>query len=265
MDSVDWKIIPAENLIAACQQSQTELLAVVESEQEARSMFGMLQVGVDGCILRTDNIERIISFAILKSEMMDKLGGVIHNLTFATVCGLRPVNMGERVCIDTCSMLAENEGMLIGSSSQAMAVVLSEAAQTDYVPSRPFRVNAGAVHSYCMLAGGRTKYLAEICAGDEVMIVSEFGKSSRTAVVGRAKIERRPLLMIEALVEGDKGSTCTLFVQNAETVRLAVVDEYGNGSMQSVSTLQVGTRLLLKSDKKARHVGLAIDENLIEK
>ncbi|CAM9935578.1 unnamed protein product, partial [Sphacelaria rigidula] len=33
---------------------------------------------------------------------------------------------------------------------------------------RPFRVNAGPVHSYALLADGSTKYLAELTAGDQV-------------------------------------------------------------------------------------------------
>lgn len=35
---------------------------------------------------------------------------------------------------------------------------------------RPFRVNAGPVHSYALLADGRTKYLSELCAGDQARI-----------------------------------------------------------------------------------------------
>lgn len=265
MDSTDWKIIPAENLIATCQNCNTEIFAVVNTTQEAKAMFGMLQIGVDGCVLRTENIEEIISFASLKSQMIDKIGGTLDGLTYATIAKVSPVNLGERVCIDTCSILREDEGLLVGSSSQAMFVVLSEAAKVAYVPSRAFRINAGAVHSYCMLAGGNTKYLAEICAGDEVMIVSKSGQSTRTAIVGRAKIERRPLLMIEAFVETNSNKKCTLFVQNAETVRLATVNDNGTAGMQSISCLDEGTRLLLKSDTKARHVGVAIEEDLIEK
>lgn len=34
--------------------------------------------------------------------------------------------------------------------------------------SRPFRINAGPVHSYALLADGSIKYLTELCAGDQV-------------------------------------------------------------------------------------------------
>ena len=36
LDAADWKIIPAENMIAAYQTSQTKLLAVVSSVTEAK-------------------------------------------------------------------------------------------------------------------------------------------------------------------------------------------------------------------------------------
>lgn len=67
------------------------------------------------------------------------------------------VGMGDRVCVDTCSLLGEDEGMLVGSAGQGLFLVLSEAAQSDYVASRPFRVNAGPVHSYCLCPDGKTR------------------------------------------------------------------------------------------------------------
>jgi hypothetical protein len=48
--------------------------------------------------------------------------------------------------------------MLVGSAGNGLFLVLSEAAKSDYVASRPFRVNAGPVHSYCLCPGGRTRY-----------------------------------------------------------------------------------------------------------
>lgn len=38
--------------------------------------------------------------------------------------------------------------------------------------TRPFRINAGPVHSYTLLADGSTKYLAELEAGDQVSSAS---------------------------------------------------------------------------------------------
>lgn len=264
MDSLDWKIIPAENLIATFQNTPTKLFAMVNTVEEAKSMFGMLQTGVDGCVLRSESELQVSAFASLKRELVDHVGRPIPSISQAKVIAIRPVGTGERVCIDTCSLLREDEGLLVGSSSQATFLVLSEAAKFAYVASRPFRINAGPVHSYCLIPGGKTKYLAELSAGDEVLIVGDGGRTSRTAVVGRAKIETRPLILIEAEQEHNRKRS-TVFVQNAETVRLAIIGDNGDVAAKSVTEIQTGERLLLKTDDKARHTGLAIDEDLLEK
>lgn len=97
-------------------------------------------------------------------------------------------------------MMDVGEGMLVGSYSQGLFLVHSESLESEYVASRPFRVNAGPVQAYVMIPGGRTKYLSELETGDEVLIVDRNGRS-RTAVVGRVKIEKRPLILVEAEYE----------------------------------------------------------------
>lgn len=262
MEALDWKAIPAENLIAAFQSTPTKLFAVVTTAEDAKAMFGMLQVGVDGCVLCSEDESEVRAFASLKRDLVDKIGQPVDGLSEGRIAEIQPVGVGERVCVDTCSLLNEDEGLLVGSSSQATFLVLSEAAQVDYVPSRPFRVNAGSVHSYCQVPGGKTRYLVELKAGDEVLIAGDGGKTTRTAVVGRAKIETRPLLLIRAVVDDQ---VHTLFVQNAETVRLAVLEEDGIVTSRSITRLEVGNRLVVKSDRHARHIGLAIEEDLVEK
>ena len=66
------------------------------------------------------------------------------------------------------------------------------------------------------MAGGRTAYLSELHTASQVMVVNVQGQS-RTVVVGRVKIESRPLLLVE--VELDKRRHSVL-LQNAETVCL---------------------------------------------
>ena len=81
----------------------------------------------------------------------------------------------------------------------------AETAESPYVASRPFRVNAGAVHAYVRSLGGKTRYLAELQSGDEIQIVNIKGET-REAIVGRCKIEKRPMLRIEAEIETKKGN-----------------------------------------------------------
>lgn len=45
-------------------------------------------------------------------------------------------------------MLRPGEGLLVGSYAAGLLLVHSEVEDTGYINARPFRVNAGAVHSY---------------------------------------------------------------------------------------------------------------------
>jgi 3-dehydroquinate synthase class II len=49
------------------------------------------------------------------------------------------------------------------------------------------------VHSYCTVPGGKTAYLSELKSGSEVVVVKADGRQ-RSALVGRVKIETRPLV-----------------------------------------------------------------------
>lgn len=265
IDPKDWKAIPAENIIAAYQDTPTKLFAVVRSAEEAESMLGMLEVGVDGVVLRTSQPSEVRHFCELRDEMVGRNTEDNNSFSVAVVMQIRQVGVGERVCLDTCSILAEDEGLFVGSSSKAMFQVLSEAAKVDYISSRPFRVNAGSVHSYCLVPGYKTKYLSELTAGDDVLVFGKGGHTCRKAVVGRSKIETRPLCMITARLDDTDQTMATIFVQNAETVRLAAVGADGKSEMTSVTRLQQGDKLLARTEEHARHIGMAITENIVEK
>ena len=73
--------------------------------------------------------------------------------------------MGDRVCVDTCSMLADGDGMLMGNTSSAMLLVHAETLENPYVAPRPFRGNAGAAHGYILLPDGKTVYLSDLVIG----------------------------------------------------------------------------------------------------
>src|SRR5947199_206538 len=80
---------------------------------------------------------------------------------------------------------------------------------------------------------------------------------ARSVVVGRVKIERRPLLLVEAEVDDRRYST---IVQNAETVRFVTVD----GGSLGVSDLRVGSEVLLRVEEGGRHFGMPIRETISE-
>jgi len=55
------------------------------------------------------------------------------------------------------------------------------------------------VHAYVAVPGSRTSYLSELKSGKEVIVVDQQGHQ-RIAIVGRVKIESRPLILVEAKV-----------------------------------------------------------------
>jgi 3-dehydroquinate synthase II len=149
-----------------------------------------------------------------------------------------------------------DEGMLVGSMSRGLVFVHAETAESPYVASRPFRVNAGAVHAYVRTPDGGTKYLSELRSGDEVQVVNTSGET-REAVVGRAKIERRPMFRVELERDGDRFET---LLQNAETIKVQTRE-----GRTAVTDLEAGDELLVYYEDTARHFGEAVDERIIEK
>lgn len=251
IEASDWKIIPLENLIVHFAKWKADLFVRANSVDEAKLFLETMERGADGILLTPSSPEEIKKMAYFLSRRSPK-----QELIEGTVKKVKQLGLGDRVCVDTCSILNIGEGMLIGSSSSGMFLVHAETCESEYVASRPFRINAGAVHAYTLLPDGGTKYLCELKSGDEVLVVDPNG-NSRSAVVGRIKIERRPLLLIEAEAKGDIYST---IVQNAETIRLVSGD-----SAISVTDINPGDAISMRVETGGRHFGSAVEETIREK
>lgn len=249
----DWKVIPLENIIAELQKEDVKLIAAVTDYEEAKLALETLEYGTDGVLICPQDVMQIKKVA----ELVEKIESENYQLELATITRVEPVGSGDRVCVDTCSIMNIGEGMLIGSYSKGLFLVHSESTESEYVASRPFRVNAGPVHAYIMTPNNKTKYLSEIETGDEVLAVDKDGRS-KNMVVGRVKIEKRPLILIEAEYED---LTLKTLLQNAETIKLVKDD----GTPTSVSDLKVGDKVMVYIDPDARHFGMAIEESIIEK
>ncbi|HHV23581.1 MAG: 3-dehydroquinate synthase II [Proteiniphilum sp.] len=248
----DWKVIPLENLIAELQRYDVKIIFGVKSAEEARLAFQTLETGADGVLLDSGNPQEIKDTIQAARE----LGNESTELESAVVTRVEPLGMGDRVCVDTCNLMQKGEGMLIGSQASGMFLVNSESDDSPYVAARPFRVNAGAVHSYIKI-GDKTRYLSELQTGDAVTIVDSKGKQ-REGIVGRVKIESRPLMLIEARAGG---RTLSAILQNAETIKLVGKD----GNPISVAKLKKGDEVLVCLEEGARHFGKKIEETIIEK
>lgn len=248
----DWKVIPLENMIAGLHGVNVKIISGVKSAEEAELALGTLEQGADGVLLETSDLSEIKRV----QKIVEQSNKSHLNLIPAKITNVKPVGMGDRVCVDTCSIMHVGEGMLVGSQSRAFFLVQSESEDSPYVAARPFRVNAGAVHAYIKV-GEKTKYLSELKSGDEVTVVNKEGQA-QTAVVGRAKIEKRPMILIEAEADGERIST---LLQNAETIKLVGA----NGSPKSVADLKIGDQVMIYLEEGARHFGMSIEESIIEK
>ena len=244
----DWTIIPLENLIA----QRGGLFVEVKDSKMAQTAVQILEKGVDGVVLRTEDLNE-------GGKTVDVIHGILPKLELetATVVETKILGMGDRVCIDTCSRMATGQGMLIGNASDAFFLVQSESEENPYVAARPFRVNAGPVHAYILGLDGKTNYLSELTTGGDVMIVNEEG-ATQVANVGRCKIEKRPLMLVIAEVDGKR---ITTILQNAETIRLV----QPGGKSVSVASLTPRTEVLVHREAGGRHFGMKIEETLEEK
>ena len=247
----DWQIIPLENLIARI-GDETTLVAGVQTAAEAQTAFETLEIGADAVLLDTDDPDEIRATV----ETRDTVDREQLELEFAEVTAIEQTSAADRVCIDTASLLADTEGMLVGSMSRGLFFVHAETDDSPYVDPRPFRVNASAVHAYVRGPGGETRYLSELTGGDTVQIVDTDGET-REAVVGRVKIEQRPMFRIEARIDGTAVET---LVQNAETIKLHTRD-----GRRAVTELSQGDAVLLYHEDTARHFGEAVEETVIER
>jgi len=248
LESADWSIIPLENLIAR----GVDVIAPVKNQEEAETAFGILEKGVSHILFTGQDpveLKKTLNWAKAVADQIP--------LVTAEVLEVQPAGMGDRVCVDTCTEMKPGEGMLVGNASRALFLVHAESIENPYVAPRPFRVNAGAVHAYTRVAEGKTRYLSELAAGDPVLIADYKGNVS-VGTVGRLKIERRPLVLLRADIDGMEATT---ILQNAETIRLTDPD----GNAVSVVSLKPGDKILAAVEASGRHFGMKIDETITEK
>ena len=252
-------MIPLENLVAAAQGSGTNIVARIDTLQAIRGAAFALETGVDGLLLPSDHAEIWADAQMIAAERLatQSEGNEISvddasEIVPVEVVAIEDGGIGDRICVDLTSILEVGEGLLIGSSANALALIHGETLDSEFVPPRPFRVNAGAVHAYVLMADGSTKYLSELTAGDSVAVCNAAG-IVRSAVIGRMKIESRPFLLVR-FSHPESGTVGQTFLQQAETVRLISP----LGEMPSVTSITVGDLLLARIGASARHIGQTV-------
>ena len=253
----DWTMVPLENLVAASRGTGTRIAVSINKEIELDGAAFALGIGVDAVLVPEDLIHPASKVASRRGKTMEETIERSPIMSQAEVLSVENAGFGERVCIDLTKRLEKGQGMAIGSTSHLLPIVHGETLSSEFVPERPFRVNAGAIHSYVLMADGSTKYLSELNSGEEVSIFSIDGNQEK-ATIGRLKIEPRPLLIVRFSDEEMEGQSV---LQQAETVRL-VTDK---GEIVPITELGIGTKILVFSDSRLRHIGLALEGSVREK
>ena len=252
--AVEWtgdRVIPLENAISLV-GDRFDLWVYARGPREVPGALGALEHGAHQVIVTVRSPDEVDALeSMLEGPLPSHLEWML-----APVHSCRPAGMGDRVLVDTTSLLAPAEGLLVGSAAGFLFHVASEAVGSKFSRPRPFRVNAGAAHSYVLMADGTTRYLSELEAGDALLVCLPGG-SARLVRVGRVKIERRPMVVVTAQVDD---TNRTVFLQEAETVRLS-------SEAARVSTTAIGPGIRVHGVRlpAARHLGREVAESIIER
>ncbi len=252
--AIEWtgdRVIPLENALAA-RGRRFSVWVYARSPREVPGALGALEHGADRVFVEVRSADEVDELeASLEAPTPAKL-----DWTLLPVASVRPCGLGDRVLVDTTSLFRPSEGLLVGSAAGFLFHIASEAVGSAFSRPRPFRVNAGAAHSYVLMADGTTRYLAELESGDAVL-ASEPAGAVRPVRVGRVKIERRPMVAVAA---DDRGVPRTVFLQEAETVRVSTaVGRTATTELDAGASVH-GVRL-----PAARHLGRAIEETIEER
>ncbi len=247
----DWTMIPLENLIADASGTGTRICAEINRIEEIQGAIFALEIGVDALLLpfQEDLWDKAQLLGHNRESRVSE--GTESSLIEVTVRSIEDGGIGERACIDLTERMNPDEGLCIGSFSSCMVLVQAEVNENPHVPTRPFRVNAGAIHAYVLSDGERTFYLEELRSGMPISIISSNG-NRRTSTVGRVKIERRPFLLIR--FESNEGIEGQILLQQAETVRLLT----SSGESIAVTDLKNGEKVLALTFESARHIGKGV-------
>lgn len=244
--------IPLEIVIAAATGAQGSLITVAADVEEAEIIFGVLELGSDGVMMAPQKVGDAGALkAVVEADTPDL------SLVELEVVATEHVGMGERACVDTCTYFRKDEGILVGSHSKGMILCVSETHPLPYMPTRPFRVNAGAIHSYTLSANSRTNYLSELKAGSKVVAADVQGRT-RLVTVGRVKIETRPLISVNAVSKD--GREVNLILQDDWHVRVLGP----GGTVLNSTELKPGDKVLGYLPTEDRHVGYPLNEFCLE-
>ena len=261
----NWKMIPIENLIAICEGTGTKIAAKITKSIDVPGAAFALDKGIDAILINPKE-ELIDAAKIAKFQRQEQYQEYSADdeyddqiiMDSSVISSISNIKNSARYCIDLTTVLQVGEGVLVGSSASSLALIHGETIPSEFVPTRPFRINAGSPHSYILMNDGKTKYISELKSGDEICIVKENGEC-RAGIIGRLKIEKRPFLQVCWENNNDKPSN--IFLQQAETVKLVCP----NNQTVAVTEIRPGDKILTYNNEGKRHIGMKISSDVEER
>jgi 3-dehydroquinate synthase II len=266
-----WHVIPLETLVAARRDRPNTLYAFAANPREAALCANVLQTGVHGVVLTAEKPGDILE----TRKILDQAEAAANQraapappttpaaapgqgrLETAVVAVVTDGGMAERVCLDMTERFAPGQGLALGATAASLALVAAETAENEHIAPRPFRVNAGAIHHYALAEDGKTAYLSELASGARLVALDRAGTPT-ALTVGRCKVERRPHTLLRWTSPAGPGHA---FFQTAETVRLVAPD----GTARPVTALKAGDAILVWTQPGARHTGMPVDGEVVER
>jgi 3-dehydroquinate synthase II/3-amino-4-hydroxybenzoic acid synthase len=249
--------IPLEIVIAEFQSRGTAVLKEIgdpDALEDIAATLGTMEVGADGIVCSprsTVQLDRLLT--VVREQCTTSL-----QLEPARILESRHIGMGHRACIDLVTLFEPTEGLLVGSTSRGAILCCAEVFHLPYMERRPFRVNAGGIHSYVFGPQDRTNYLSELRGGSPSLVVATSG-SSRIAAVGRIKIEVRPLRLISCVFA--TGEPLAIILQDDWHVRVFG----GSAEARNITELRAGDEVLAHRSTSGRHVGVRVSESIWER
>ena len=123
----EWKMIPIENIIAACDGVPTKVAARISSPEQVLGAAFALQIGVDALLVPEEILPTALIAKSQRGETNSEPEVSIENdpfeLSNVEVIEVKEGGIGDRVCVDLTSMLDNGEGMHVGSSSSSLVLV----------------------------------------------------------------------------------------------------------------------------------------------
>ncbi|CDH08202.1 3-dehydroquinate synthase [Xenorhabdus bovienii str. oregonense] len=248
--------IPLELVIAELQHTKTVVIKEIDDHEHVDDVvnsMSTMEFGVEGVVftpLKSSTVDRM--FKRVEEVFMGQL-----TLETAEIFETRPVGDGIRGCIDLSLMFNEDEGILVGSTSQGGFLCCPEVFEMPYMNKREFRINAGGVHSYVFTNGNRTQYISELRSGDSAMVVDMKGQT-KPIPIGRVKLEKRPLRIIRARFAS--GEEISILMQDDWHVRIFS----DQGKPLHLTDLKPGVKVKAYKANSGRHVGVPVSEFIEE-